>query len=304
MPDIVYKNYEEKAVTRKQAVAYQSFGWIRSSDKPNLENYNKKKNRPEVVIKRKLDFSDNGALSNLEEQYLKLEKKKYKNKPILGIITFLLMLAFIVVGGLEIYFGISRALENQPANEETVDENGEGNVEDAKKALLAQESSEKDTNEENKEGENTQEGGFSIVAILDTINNDYLSVVTNLVDGKVDAESGEYVPGIIDNVASNLPAPINAYVNANLVVGVVALIIGIIFLIIFANVAGMKKKRAKKFAKMQNIRERAEEIVFNMRKNDISLMSRTQRKQYLWQSIITNAIRDAMPTEEGDDEDY
>ncbi|MBO5304287.1 MAG: hypothetical protein J6A99_01290, partial [Clostridia bacterium] len=129
----------------------------------------------------------------------------------------------------------------------------------------------------------------------------YLSLITNFLEGTTNEETGEYTPGIIDNVTANLPEALVIYINANMVVGVVAVILGIVFLIIFAEVAKMKKKRAKKFAKMEAIQEEAEQIVDGMRRRDLSLMGKTQRQQYVWRNIIASAIKDAMPAQDDDD---
>ena len=76
-----YKPYDSKAVTRRQASAYSSFGWVLSKERPVVTK--KKKNSPEVVVRRKLGFADNPDLARCEGEYLKREKKKYRQLPML-----------------------------------------------------------------------------------------------------------------------------------------------------------------------------------------------------------------------------
>ena len=110
MAETATRNYDVKAVTRQQAVAYQSFGWIRSKE-PVPEDLKYKSKQPLVLLKRKLEFGLNPKLSEYEKSYEKLEKKKYRSKPVLGIISFILMLAFILLAGIELYFGVSAGLD-------------------------------------------------------------------------------------------------------------------------------------------------------------------------------------------------
>ncbi len=320
MSTVAYKNYEQKQVTSAQAVAYQSFGWIRSNERPDPALIKgKRKAVRNVVIKRKNDFGENAKINDLEKRYQKLEKKRYKNKPLLGIITFILMLALLVVGGLELYLGITKALDAKAEYDANLEENAgeEGDEELNEEENLVSAAAKEEADEENKEEEKAEgeegtegeegaegeEAAGGIGAIIENIDKNYLSLITNFLEGTTDEETGEYTPGIIDNVTANLPEALAIYINANMVVGVVAVILGIVFLIIFAEVAKMKKKRAKKFAKMEAIQEEAEQIVDSMRRRDLSLMGKTQRQQYVWRNIIASAIKDAMPAQD-DDDDY
>ena len=320
MSTVAYKNYEQKQVTSAQAVAYQSFGWIRSNERPDPALIKgKRKAVRNVVIKRKNDFGENAKINDLEKRYQKLEKKRYKNKPLLGIITFILMLALLVVGGLELYLGITKALDAKAEYDAKLEENAgeEGDEELNEEENLVSAAAKEEADDENKEEEKAEgeegtegeegaegeEAAGGIGAIIENIDKNYLSLITNFLEGTTDEETGEYTPGIIDNVTANLPEALAIYINANMVVGVVAVILGIVFLIIFAEVAKMKKKRAKKFAKMEAIQEEAEQIVDGMRRRDLSLMGKTQRQQYVWRNIIASAIKDAMPAQD-DDDDY
>ena len=83
MAETATRNYDVKAVTRQQAVAYQSFGWIRSKE-PVPEDLKYKSKQPLVLLKRKLEFGLNPKLSEYEKSYEKLEKKKYRSKPVLS----------------------------------------------------------------------------------------------------------------------------------------------------------------------------------------------------------------------------
>lgn len=304
MSEIATRNYDMKVVTRTQAVSYQSFGWVRSKDPVPADTKVKSKKEPLVVMKRKLEFGLNPKLASYEKEYRKLEKKKYRSKPILGIISFILMLAFLLVCGVELYFGISSGLKKmtEAQNEE------KERLDEEEAAANAAEPSDETTDGSDETSEEPDEESDGVLGqikdILDTVKADYLSKVTGFLDGTTDEATGEYTPGIADNIADMLGKPIGYFISADTIVGLVCLILAIVFIILFAKVCGLKKKRIAKFEKMNDIRESAEEIVDAMRKSDLSLMGKTQRKQYMWESIITNAIRNANDYGNEENEDY
>ncbi len=269
---VTYKSFDQKAFTRAQALKYTSFGWIRS--KAPIPADLKRAKNADVLMKRKLDFGMNPRINAYEKQYAKLEKKKYNKKPLLGIISFLLMLVFLLVAGIELYFGISTAL------------NGSKTEEPASAT----------------ETESTDVLG-TVKNILDTVKTDYLSKITSLIDGKTDETTGEYQEGFVDSLKNMVGAPISDYINADLLVGIVVLLLSIIFIVWFAEVCKQPKKRAKNEARKEEIRQNAHEIVMNMRRQDLSLMGKTERKSFVWETIITNAIRNANATDDDDDDD-
>ena len=269
---VTYKSFDQKAFTRAQALKYTSFGWIRS--KAPIPADLKRAKNADVLMKRKLDFGMNPRINAYEKQYAKLEKKKYNKKPLLGIISFLLMLVFLLVAGIELYFGISTAL------------NGTKTEEPASAT----------------ETESTDVLG-TVKNILDTVKTDYLSKITSLIDGKTDETTGEYQEGFVDSLKNMVGAPISDYINADLLVGIVVLLLSIIFIVWFAEVCKQPKKRAKNEARKEEIRQNAHEIVMNMRRQDLSLMGKTERKSFVWETIITNAIRNANATDDDDDDD-
>lgn len=309
MAETATRNYDVKAVTRQQAVAYQSFGWIRSKE-PVPEDLKHKSKQPLVLLKRKLEFGLNPKLSEYEKSYEKLEKKKYRSKPVLGIISFILMLAFIVLAGIELYFGVSAGLDKMKTDSgndiELETDNTDNQEKTLKSASLTVDNSDSEIILDDSDSETADSSSSGILGqieeILNKIKVDYLSKITSVFDGKTDENTGEYTPGIADNIASNLGAPISYFISADTFVGIIALVLAIIFIIIFARVCSIKKRRIAKEYKMASIREEAEIIVLEMRKSDLSLMGKTQRKQYLWESIITNAIRNANGMDDEDDD--
>lgn len=297
-----YKPYDSKAVTRRQASAYSSFGWVLSKEKPVVTK--KKKNSPEVVVKRKLGFADDPDLARCENQYLKLEKKKYRQLPILGIITFFLMIAFLFVAGMELGYGIADIVEKSKVEkEEPAEEEVEEGV--AIKFFAAEEEEDVEAVGEEEEEEEGEEQGIidMIKEYAGTIKTDYLSYINNLFDGKTNEETGEYEPGFLDNLKESLPEEVADYLTSEIVVGVIALILFILCLIFFCEIAKKKKKRRKKFAKMAALRREGEAIVADMRKNDLTLMNKSERKHYSMQIMLTNAIRDALAGQGGGDDD-
>lgn len=293
-----YKPYDSKAVTRRQASAYSSFGWVLSKEAPNVQK--KKKNSPEVVVKRKLGFADNPELARCENEYLKLEKKKYRQLPILGIICFLLMIAFLFVAGMELGYGIADIVEKSKV--EKSEESGE---EAAINKIVTAEAPATDAAADDESEEEGEEQGIvdMIKEYAGMVKTDYLSYINNLFDGKTNEETGEYEPGFIDNIKESLPEEMADYFTSEIVVGVIALILFILCLIFFCEIAKKKKKRRKKFAKMAALRRQGEAIVNDMRKSDLSLMNKSERKHYSMQIMLTNAIRDALGARGGDDDD-
>lgn len=293
MPETTVRNYDVKAVPRSEAGDYQSFGWIKSKESVPADMTPKKSKQPYVLLKRKYEFGSNLALANNEKEYEKLKKKKYRQKPILGIIFFLLMLACLVLTGVELYFGISSGLEKVKADNDVPADSADN----ADKPSNA--------SDENPPSDNDAKTGplDQVKTILETIQKDYLSKITDIFDGKTNAETGEYTNGIADNIAASMQPPIKYFINANNIVAVIALVLAIIFIILFAEVCKIKKKRSAKFAKMNDLLVESEEIANEMRRRDLSLMGRTQRKQYMWTNIIANGIRQANGTDD-DDDDY
>ena len=184
------------------------------------------------------------------------------------------MLVFLLVAGIELYFGISTAL------------NGSKTEEPASAT----------------ETESTDVLG-TVKNILDTVKTDYLSKITSLIDGKTDETTGEYQEGFVDSLKNMVGAPVSDYINADLLVGIVVLLLSIIFIVWFAEVCKQPKKRAKNEARKEEIRQNAHEIVMDMRRQDLYLMGKTERKSYVWETIITNAIRNANATDDDDDDD-
>lgn len=303
MQEKTSRNYDVKAVARSEVVAYQSFGWVKSKEPVPAEMMPKKAKQPYVLMKRKFEFGANSALANNEKEYEKLKKKKYRQKPILGIITFILMLALLVFAGVELYFGISSGIEKVKADKEASPDKP-NDEETPSNAAEATEPGTDTTEENGTEGEETAAAGplEQVKNILNDVQEKYLSKVTDIFDGKTNAETGEYTPGIADNLANAMQPPIKYFINANNIVALIALVLAIIFIIIFAEVCKVKKKRAAKAAKMNDILVDSEEIAEEMRRRDLSLMGKIQRKQYMWTNIIANGIRQANGVDEEDDE--
>jgi hypothetical protein len=259
----IIRNYDEKYVTSQQASQYIPFGWVRMRNAAVPEEQaGKGKKMRDTVLRRKLPYGADIDLVNCEAEYEKCAKKKYRSKPILGIISFILMIAFLFVAGVELYFGITKGL-------------------DALKAKPA-------------EAENTAEATADkpsqIETILNKIQTDYLSKATDLFDGKTDA-AGVYTEGVADKLAASAGGKAEAFINAFDIVGLIGLILGIVFLIVFCEVCKLKKKRLANMAKMDDCQDRAKEIVGRMRRSDFSLLNRYERKQFILENAITNALR-------------
>ena len=293
-----YKPYDSKAVTRRQASAYSSFGWVLSKERPVVTK--KKKNSPEVVVRRKLGFADNPDLARCEGEYLKREKKKYRQLPILGIICFILMIAFLFVAAMELAYGISAIIEKNKAAKPA-----EEPAETAIVKILAEEPAATATEE--KKDDATVEESTDIMGMVKEyagmVKNDYLSYINNLFDGKTDETTNEYTPGITDKIKDMLPDAVKDYISTEILVGAIALILFIIFLSFFCEIAKRKKKRAKNQARLAALRREGEQIVKDMRMSDLSLMNKSERKTYSMQIMLTNAIRDALGSTRGGDDD-
>ena len=370
------RNYDTKATVRSRSGEYMNFGWIPSKDRVPDGTKVKSKKEPVILMKRKYEFATNGRLVSLENDYEKLSKKKYRNKPLLGIIFFLLMFALLVVTGVVLYFGISAGLEGMKFpgtyyyynNAGEKDENTsivlekdawtygseQGSLEKKKDTIslyvnigteeepeneLRYTGSVKDgaftftnekgtkktqryfsdaSKEENKiskvvesteEEEATEEeaeGGIleTIKGVLNTVHDDYLSKVTGIFDGKTNEETGEYTDGISDTLGGMLGQPMASFITGDTLVGLIALILAIIFLILFAEVCKMKKKREKRNAKIEVILDEAAGIVEQMKRSNPQLMPKANRKAYMWETIITNALRNANMNGGDEDDDY
>jgi cell division protein FtsB len=288
-----HKPYEEKAVTRAQAMNYRFFGWVRTNDKIPADNRKKGKNAPEVVIKRHIEFGADPRIASYENEYRKLEKKKYRRLPILGILCFLLMLIFIAVSGIELYYGITKALDSVKA----------ANASNVNSRILAAEESAETTDAASPETSSAFDTvKTKILDVLNTVKTNYISKATVYLDGKTDEQTGEYTQGIVDKIDSAVGKPVATYLNVDMFAGVVSLILGILFLIFFCSIVKIPKKRAKKEYKMADCQAKAKDAVDKMRRSDLSLMSRDERKQYMWETIISNAIKSANAVEQSDDD--
>ncbi len=118
MVNVATKNYDSVNVREKDVEAYRAFGWVRTNDKP--VNVKEGKKAPTVVMKRKLPYGRNPDLANCERKYFKLYKKKYRQLPILGILSFFLMIAFFAVAVFELYFGIGGIVASSKNTDDAV----------------------------------------------------------------------------------------------------------------------------------------------------------------------------------------
>lgn len=204
MAKAAIKNYDEINVRAKDVSAYRIFGWVRTKDKP--QKVKNGKNAPNVVMKRKFPYGENADLARCEKKYFKLYKKKYRQLPILGILSFVLMLCFFAVTVFELYFGISAIAANSKTNDEDKPEEEISTEESLSLALYADETAEEDTDEATDEEETATESK-GIKDILNEINDKYIAAnldplfkdtVVYIVDESIiqtDEETGEeYVP--------------------------------------------------------------------------------------------------------------
>lgn len=301
-------NFEQKSCTRQKALDYAAFGWQRTNVPVPMEDLGKasKKNQPEVVLRRKLDYAYDPTIKSCEQEYLKRDKKRYRQLPILGIIFFLLFLACFVLTVGELWVGISNGLkvykEAKPAEEESAEDVKAFMIYRAEEAPATDAALEEGDEEESKSIIETIEG------YIVKVNDDYLKVVLDLFRGKETSseeateEPKEDSEGIADKLGGMIGEPVSYFISAETLVGVIALILFIVFLIIFCSIAKRKKKRAKNEAIKEELKATAAERVNVMRHSDLSLMSKAERKQYMWTRIISDAIIRANGGE-GDEED-
>ena len=106
-------NYSIKSIDQCKYGEYQNFGWVRSKREFGAEEKKKHSKEPQMFVKRRNGFSYNPRLLELESRYEKLSKKKFHKGAavIVGIIFFILMIAFLAVAGVELYYGISKGVE-------------------------------------------------------------------------------------------------------------------------------------------------------------------------------------------------
>lgn len=106
-------NYQEIIVPMNKAHVYEPFGWVEVpaasyATAPNTKSAT-------VVLRRFNRYAMNSKLRALEDEYVKRSKKKYRQLPILGIITFILTLAFFAVALVELFFGIKAIVNKKSA---------------------------------------------------------------------------------------------------------------------------------------------------------------------------------------------
>ncbi len=168
MANVATKNYDAINVSEKDVNAYRAFGWVRTKDTP--ADVKEGKNAPNVVMKRKLPYGRNPDLANCERKYFKLYKKKFRQLPILGIFSFLLMIAFFAVAVFELYFGISGIVASSKKTD--VAPAGEPTAEAAANAVDQTPSENEKTNDENTDATTKSNG---IKDILNDINKNYVA---------------------------------------------------------------------------------------------------------------------------------
>lgn len=285
MAKVTRRNYDSKAVNASQIAGCMSFGWVRSKS-PVPDELKRKSKQPLFLMKRKPDFGANPRILALEKEYAKLEKKKYRPQPLLGILTFLLALVFLVFAGLEFYFGISSGMDKKKENAAEEAANAASEPTDEEAAI-----------------ETETATSSPVKDLLDKIETNFSSKITGVFDGKTDEATGEYTEGIADKIGNKLGAPVSYFISGDTLVGIISLILGIIFLIIFVKICKLKAKRREKAVKMDVIRGRAQVLVNEMRRSDITLMSKIQRKQYMWETIIGNALSSALASRGADEND-
>ncbi len=308
-------NFEQKSCTRQKALDYAAFGWQRTRVPVPMEDLGKasKKNQPEVVVRRKLDYAYDPTIKSCEQEYLKRDKKRYRQLPILGIIFFLLFLACFVLTVGELWVGISNGLKDYKAAKDT---EVEGDAETVQTFMIyrAEETPATDATATDAEVTEGEEESKSIIETIEgyivKVNDDYLKVVLDLFRGKETSseetteEPKEGSEGIADKLGGMIGEPVSYFISAETLVGVIALILFIVFLIIFCSIAKRKKKRAKNEAIKEELKATAAERVNVMRNSDMSLMNKAERKQYMWTKIISDAIIRANGGDGGEDEDY
>lgn len=397
---IVSGNFEVKAAPISKAYDYSSFGWTRA--KGDVPEGTKVKSKKEQVVplRRRLAYGRDGMLRAYENEYLKREKKKYRQLPILGIICFFLMLAFLAVAGVEFYFGITQGLDrmNPTGTYNYYNDNGEmdayplfeltkdawayrtsdaetpadsgkiinkvtmlelyvtvddeipedasplfvitvgrgvitfldapsqemiGNKYFSEKSKLAEkytvpkveeteEASSAPANadadpEEGEEAAPEQAGGINaildkVVNILNTYHDAYITKVTGFLDGKIVAaatnEESEVVPahvdgGFISGIAEKIGSPIGGFISGDTVVAIVALILFILMAIFFSAITKKKSKRKANEARKADLLQRGRDRVMELQRTNPALMNKSQRKMLMWETVLTNALRNA-----------
>jgi len=174
MVDSKIKNYDEIAVRRKDVSAYRIFGW--GNPKQKTENVKEGKNARNIVMKRRLAYAENPNLAECEKKYFKLYKKKYRQKPILGILSFLLMLAFLIVAIFEIYIGVTVILD-KPAPDKPAEET-ETEIKTGASQLIIKATEEQPTEktEETADKETDKNASKGIKDIINDINTKYVAL--------------------------------------------------------------------------------------------------------------------------------
>lgn len=107
-------NYTIKSIDQDKYGDYQAFGYVRSKREVTDETGAKPRSKAEqMYVKRRNGFSYNSHLRELEDKYENLSKKKrHKGAAVIvGIIFFILMIAFLAVAGVELYYGISKGVD-------------------------------------------------------------------------------------------------------------------------------------------------------------------------------------------------
>ncbi|MDY4655792.1 MAG: hypothetical protein SO386_06195 [Eubacteriales bacterium] len=170
MANVATKNYDAITVREKDVNAYRAFGWVRTNDKP--DEVKEGKNAPNVVMKRKLPYGRNPDLANCERKYFKLYKKKFRQLPILGILSFLLMIAFFAVAVFELYFGIGGIIASSKKTDAPADK-------PAAEAVANAEDKTPSDGKTNDDNTNTTTKSNGIKDILNDVNDKYVAKYLN-----------------------------------------------------------------------------------------------------------------------------
>lgn len=274
------KSYDMKMIEQDQYMTYSNFGWVRSKEAAPADLAIKTK-KPTFFLKRRQEYGMNPVIATNEAEYEELYKKNNKNKgcktafaTIFGIILGILLIACFVIGAVGVVIGIDKYLE---ADNKAKIEDGQ-DVEPYESFLASL-------------TENEAIGGI-------------LEKVDNFVNGKgfvsdedaVEPEEGAFnLAETIDGFG--LPAFLNAYV----VIGIVGLILFIVFTIIFASICKMGKRRKVREQKMAAIVPVIKAEVENMRKTNLALMSKQERKYFRLENAIANGFSRALLSAKGDD---
>ena len=389
---------ESKGVAASKAYNYSAFGWTRAKGAVPAGTKVKKKEQA-VLIKRRVGYGQDPELRRYEDEYLKREKKRYRQLPILGILTFFLMIAFLAVAGVEFYFGISQGLErmNPTGTYNYYNDNGEKDdyplfeltkdtwayrttdaetpsdsgklvnkvtmlelyetvddeiPEDAaplfvitvnrgvitfldapSQAMIgtkyfsdksklaekytmpqAEENNDASSAPANADDDAEPEAGEEeaaapsegildkVVGILNKYHDAYITKVTGFLDGEATAATtdgeGEAVPaqmkgGFISGIAEKIGSPIGCFISGDTVVALVALILFILMAIFFSAITKKKKKRRENEARKMQLLQLGRQRVMELQRTNPVLMGKAQRKAFMWETILTNALRNA-----------